>query len=100
MTDQYSVPYEDPHRIVTKQFRQVTVQHGTGGNTVRGARQRARVSRASDPQYDRFNSVTLDGRFVLVCTLDDEEIVRLTTESVPEGDHVGFGFEGSLVAKT
>jgi hypothetical protein len=37
---------------------------------------------------------------VLVCTLDDEEIVRLTTEFVPEGDHVGFGFEGSLVAKT
>ncbi|TKX48549.1 hypothetical protein EXE41_01340 [Halorubrum sp. SD690R] len=33
-----------------------------------------------------------------VFTLDDEEIVRITTELVPAGDHVGFEPETVLVA--
>jgi hypothetical protein len=37
---------------------------------------------------------------VPVFTLDDEKILRLTTEVVPAGDHFDFKFGKSFVAKT
>jgi hypothetical protein len=57
-------------------------------------------SRGGGPQHDCFDGVPLDWGLVPVFLLNDEKIDWFAMELFLAGDHVGFKFGESFVAKT
>lgn len=78
----------------TKLLREVP---GTGTHVARD-RENGQCPRKGGPECDCFDGVALDGCFVPVFTLGDEEIIGLVAEFISPSNHVGLEPKQELVS--